>query len=567
MTRERLPYLIIPIVALIAVLPLMVRGCSCGHDFDFHVVNWFEVAHQLRHGVLYPQWAATPAWNAGEPRFVFYPPASWFFGALLGLVMPWTWTPIAYTLIALTAAGLALYAAARDLGAASRGALLAAVVYMVNPYLLFTAYERTAYAELLAAAWLPLLLAGVLRERVTIPRIAGPVALLWLTNAPAAVMGCYALAVLALVRVVSVWRAEGHRTGLRFAATAGGGVLLGLGAAAIYVLPAAYERRWVQVKMVVVSGMNFADNFLFHRTGDVDHDVVLHTASVVALLMIALAALALFFAARRSKRTLHMSGLAILSGVVVFLLTPLSAMVWSHAPELAFLQFPWRLVAVLSAVFGLALAVALPSLQSRYVVIASLLAAALFTLPAYRVFRQQCDPEDTVSARLATFLSSNPGTDPTDEYTPNTADNDALAHDNPPWWLADDPNAPAPKGGRPGPAPRALDLMLDRPQTLVLNLRRYPAWNVRENNVRASLADRNDGLIATPLPAGPAHVRVAWLSGSDHTYGEVISVASFVLLVIVWRRGRAASRALEHLSSSTDVCERTKPASLRRAAH
>jgi len=38
---------------------------------------------------------------------------------------------------------------------------------MANPYMLFTAYERTAYAELLAAAWIPLLLLAVLRERVT----------------------------------------------------------------------------------------------------------------------------------------------------------------------------------------------------------------------------------------------------------------------------------------------------------------------------------------------------------------------------------------------------------------
>lgn len=567
MKRDRLPYLIIPIVALIAVLPLIVRGCSCGHDFDFHVVNWFEVVSQLRHGVLYPQWAVTPAWNAGEPRFVFYPPASWFLGAVLGLVMPWTWTPIVYTWIALTAAGLALYAAARELGVQSQSAMLAAAVYTVNPYMLFTAYERTAYAELLAAAWLPLLLAAVLRERVTVPRVAVPVALLWLTNAPAAVMGCYALAVLALVRLLSVWRAEGHRAGLRFAATAAGGGLLGLGVPAFYIVPAAYERRWVQIKMAILPGMAFRDNFLFHRSGVADHDIVLRTASVVAVIVIALSTVALFFAGKKTKRTMHIDGLIVLAVVIVLLLTPLSAIVWSHTPELAFLQFPWRLVAVLAAIFGLALAAGLPSLRRRNAVIASIVTAAVLALPAYQVFRQECDAPDTVAARLATFLSANPGTDATDEYTPNEADNDALTHDNPAWWLVDDPDAPAPKGGQPGPAPLALDLVLDRPQTLVLNLRQYPAWNVRENNVPASLADRDDGLIAIPLPAGPAHVRVAWLGGSDHMYGEVISMASFVLLVIVWWRGRGALRAFEHLSSSSDACERTKPASLRRAAH
>ncbi len=72
--------------------------------------------------------------------------------------------------------------------------------------MLFTAYERTAYAELLAAIWIPLLLLAILRDQVTIPRIAIPVALLWLTNAPAAVMSCYALALLTIVRLVTTPR-------------------------------------------------------------------------------------------------------------------------------------------------------------------------------------------------------------------------------------------------------------------------------------------------------------------------------------------------------------------------
>ena len=69
--------------------------------------------------------------------------------------------------------------------------------------MLFTAYERTAYAELLAAAWIPLLLHAILRRQVTIPRIAIPIALLWLTNAPAAVMSCYALALLTIIRLAT----------------------------------------------------------------------------------------------------------------------------------------------------------------------------------------------------------------------------------------------------------------------------------------------------------------------------------------------------------------------------
>src|SRR5215475_4674574 len=183
--RDRRPYLLIPIAAFIAILPL---------------INWFEALKQFRHGNLYPHWAYTPAWNAGEPRFVFYPPLSWTIGALLGAILPWTWTPVAYTWLALSAAGVALFYTARSF-ATPNAALIAAAIYIANPYTLYTAYERTAYAELLAAAWLPLALHAVLRRNITIPSVAIPIALLWLTNAPAAVMGCYTMACIVLIRL------------------------------------------------------------------------------------------------------------------------------------------------------------------------------------------------------------------------------------------------------------------------------------------------------------------------------------------------------------------------------
>src|SRR5713226_2605052 len=177
MQRTRLPYLLIPVAAFLAIIPLLINGCSCGHDFDFHLLSWMEAARQFTHGNLHPHWAYIAAYNAGEPRFVFYPPLSWTIGAILGLLFPWTWTPILYTWLALTASGLALHRLARDFTTPT-AALVAAVLYTVNPYMLFTAYERTAYGELLAAAWIPLLLLAILRKQVTIPGIAIPIALL-----------------------------------------------------------------------------------------------------------------------------------------------------------------------------------------------------------------------------------------------------------------------------------------------------------------------------------------------------------------------------------------------------
>jgi hypothetical protein len=612
MQRDRLHQLLIPVAALIPILPLILNGCSCGHDFDFHVLNWLEAARQFSHGNLFPHWTSTPAWNAGEPRFIFYPPLSWTIGAILGLILPWTWTPILYTWLILTAAGLTLHRLARSF-ASPTAAFLAAVFYLVNPYTLFTAYERTAYSELLAAVFIPLLLHAILRpahealrpaSRITIPRIAIPLALLWLTNAPAAVMSSYALALLATIRLITApadppldprTNTPITQSRLSLGLTTAAGTLLGLTLAAYYIIPAAVERRYVQINMAILPGLSIQDNTLFHHTttGITDpaaladaalHDTVLHAASIIAIILLTLTTIALIAAFRSTTTTgappmnpgapssrrsfaanrgpqraavarwggmvgivrsttapaqiqlrLTLYTLATLTLVIAFLLTPISLPFWRHLPELAFLQFPWRLLAILAAVLALTLAIAFNAIQLKPITtsaIAIAIATAL-TWPAYTLFRQPCDPEDTVAAQV-TLFNSRLGTDPTDEYTPLTADNDALAHTNPPYWFSPDPTSPAPANIPHGPAPTTLNFKSPIPQTLILNLRDYPAWHVTLNDALViTRQPRPDGLIAIPIPAGRSTLAITYDRLKDQTIGATISLLSLILLLLI----------------------------------
>lgn len=543
--RLRLHHIVLPLAAFLAVLPLVLHGCSCGHDFDFHILNWMEAARQFTHGNLHPHWAYTPAYNAGEPRFVFYPPLSWTIGAILSFLMPWAWTPIAYTWLALTGAGFALYYLASEF-TNSTAALLAAAFYIVNPYTLFTAYERTAYAELLAAAWIPLLLHSILRERVTIPRIAIPVALLWLTDAPAAVMGCYTLALLGLVRLVFQEKSAISR--LRLAAISVAGTLLGLGLAAYYIVPAAWERRYVQVSMAILPEMSIQDNFLFHHTADPVHDQVLHTASIIAVHLLLLTVIAILILVIRgiSKRwKMHYSqsllwSLGILTAFIYFLLIPPSNAIWKFLPELIFLQFPWRFLAILAAAFSLALALILNSLRLKpaITIVISFALAATLAFHYYNLRQQPCDDEDNVSARLALF-HSNAGTEPTDEYTPVIADNDALGHANPPYWVFNsttDIDQPARANSVPGPAPMHLIINATTAKVLVLNLRRYPSWKITRNGASVTnFFDRNDGLIAFSLPAGFSRIDITYRETADQILGDILSILSLLLLAfLLW---------------------------------
>src|SRR5215469_13165847 len=128
--------------ALAAVVPQMVRGPSCGHDFDFHLVSWFDALSNWQHGIVYPHWTPSPNYGAGEPRFVFYPPFTWILGALLGTVFPWSFAPIALTFLCLAGTGLATRALALE-ALDEAQATLAGCAAIFSGFALFTAYERS----------------------------------------------------------------------------------------------------------------------------------------------------------------------------------------------------------------------------------------------------------------------------------------------------------------------------------------------------------------------------------------------------------------------------------------
>ncbi|GAC1421134.1 MAG: hypothetical protein NVSMB62_15800 [Acidobacteriaceae bacterium] len=578
---SRIYLALIPLLAIIPILPLLFHGCSCGHDFDFHLMSWFDAARQFRLGNLHPQWAYSPAFNAGEPRFVFYPPLSWYLGAGIGILLSnlpgvsenaaWNSAPILYTWFALTLSGFTMYRLARQY-AAGPPALVAATLYLANPYMLFTAYERTAYAELLAAAWFPLLVHAVLQRRPSLRAIAIPLALLWLTNAPAAVIGSYSLALLALVRLATSYESSSHRIEskpqsvradvshsrrllslrwivpylrprLHFTLTVLAGTGLGLLLPAFYIIPAVYERQYVQIAMAVIPHLRIEDNFLFHHFSGpeaVFHNQVLHTASIVALLVWIPAVALLATNQILCRRSVGSSGappvpvrfFAVLVGGIGFLLTPWSLPIWKHAPEAAFLQFPWRALSMVAVALAVASAAVLARLKWKPWVMyaASITFAAALVLPSASSFSQACDPKLTPGALLATFQSSQ-GTEPTDEYTPVTADNDALASSNPPFWIADTPDAPPPTRSTPGPAPTELELRLPQPKDLILNLRSYPAWKIALDGAPdLQRLQRDDGLIALPLPAGVSTVNVQYARLPDRKIGDIVSLLGLGLL-------------------------------------
>ncbi len=519
-----------------------------------------EVLRQWRQGVVYPHWAASANYGAGEPRFVFYPPLSWMLGALLSLVMPWIRVPLVFTMIALGAMGASFFRMARE-WMPEDNAALAACLYVVNPYVLFVAYERAAYGELLAAAWMPLLVLFALRAKPATLELAVVVAGLWLTNAPAAVMGCYALAVMVAVAAI----AEKRWALIRRAA---GGTALGLGLAGFYLVPAVYEQRWVEIQRAIGEGMRVEDSFLFGHTGEAFHDQVLRTASWIAVVVLAATVAAAVLSFRARKRGPLWGSLAALAAVIACLLLPFTDVVWRRAPELEFLQFPWRWLLVLSLVLAALVGLALRGKSaSRHEVLARVtgvvVIAGCMAILARAYFWQPCDDEDNVRAQVATFRDG--GFEGTDEYTAAPADNDAIQQDLPRVRVvkdADGDGGNSAAGANPEWQAGGADLQPSEIQIgrwdvermsatvksdagfAVLRVMDYPAWRVTVNGTRVDARPRrSDGLMVVPVAAGVSNIEVRYAATRDVWAGRVLSLLAAVLWI-----GLAAVRRRQRIS-------------------
>lgn len=378
--RRGLPLLGVAVVALYVCWPLLRLQPWGGHDASFYPPRYVEFFHLLQRGQFPPRWAPDFSYGYGEPFFNFNPPLVYALDALFQAAGASFTTGEALTVITLTlVAGAGMYAFASSY-AGPPGGLAAAAAYLTAPYFLVVLYVRHSMPDYAAFAFLPFSFWGLLRFAAggKAPMLfvgALGTALLVLSSNPIALIAMPALVVGLLI---VAWR-ERRAAPL---ARGGAGLVLGLGLAAFFWLPAYAERGLVHTERLVLPGyLSYENHFVY------PWQLVLspwgYGASVpgpndgmsfsIGVAHLAVAALAVILAAllvRRAAGDYGREGLLVplvIGGALLvggaWLTTASSQPIWDHIATLHYLQFPWRFLSLV--VFGAALLASAPFVAWR----------------------------------------------------------------------------------------------------------------------------------------------------------------------------------------------------------
>ena len=534
--------------ALLVVAPFFWLGSASGHDFGFHAASWLDVAGQWREGIFFPRWTEWANHGFGEPRFIFYPPLSWMLGAALSFVAPWNAVPAVFIVMVQTVAGICSFALARRF-LPGNAALFGAACYAANPYALVIVYMRSDFAEQLACALLPIVVLTALQlcgvaenRRRSLPRALALFALafaaVWLSNAPAAVVASYSVA------LIFAWAAF-EKKSLRPLWRGAGGLALGFGLTGFYLFPAAYEQRWVNISQVLSSGLQPSDNFLYTMGNDPEHNAFNWIASSVAVLLLVLTGIAGIAAHRAAVHEQEEEpakklwrALLLLSAAAAVLMIRPSSFLWMHLPKLRFVQFPWRWMAIVAVAYAYFFAAATLRRRAQWMWILLVVVVAGGTA-AFLVRNTWWDPDEIPTMREA--IADDQGFEGTDEYDPVDDDRTNLPGRAPRAQIlpADESEGSAPKAEmrieRWTAEERSLRVTSDAPLRLGLRVLNYPAWRVEVNRkaVTPEHAETNGEMIL-PLSPGTERVTAKFVRTPDRKVGIAISlVAALTLLALL----------------------------------
>ncbi len=520
------------LMTLPTLLPFFNARFFYTQDYIF-VARLNQMSTALAQGQFPVRWA--PDLRFGEPIFNYYAPLPYYIGALVHLLgFNFLWTAKILFMLASILSAITMYIFIKELFG-KKVALVSSVLYTYAPYRAVDIYVRGSLSETWVFIFFPLIFYCCLKvAKQTSVRngifLALSLSGLFLTHNVTTLM---LLPFLILWMGYLIWQSKNLKGLLGFA----GAGILGIGLAAFFLLPAFLERDFIQTKYLTVGYFNFRAHFvaikqffsLFWGYGSSvwgpNDGLSFQVGAVNWVILLVTAILTVVF--RKNKKLLAMSiFLGISFALSIFLQHNKSAFIWEAFPMMAFIQFPWRFLAIsifIVAIAGGAITPLITKKQNLFiglVIVVSMIATISY-------FKPKEYSDDAFFDKFVNKDKMRQGIDLTKDYLP--------------IWVqtVDGPVFDTPKSDKGN----IVVTNVKRSSTsLIANIKAsdesiieapityFPGWEVRAND-RMIVQENpsNMGLIQFKLPKGNFNVKIELKDTPVRTAGNWISLVSIAV--------------------------------------
>lgn len=520
------------LLTLPTILPYFNAKFFYTQDYIF-IARLQQMSTALLSGQFPVRWA--PDLRYGEPVFDFYAALPYYIGTVIHLLgFNFIWVAKILFMLSSVLSAVTMYLLANKIFGQKAG-ILSAVLYTYAPYRAVDMYVRGALSETWAFVFFPLIFytSVLLVEKLNLKNLtflALSLAGLFLTHNVTTVMFFPFLALwwIYLILREKKWKAIPY---LFFAS------VLGFGLAAFFLLPAVFERDFIQTKYLIVGYFNFRAHFvmfkqffsLFWGYGSSvwgPDDGLSFQVGLVNFAILALSAVLAVFH-KKDKKFLGILGLFGISFLLsIFLQHNKSAFIWEAIPLMAFIQFPWRFLGISIFVVALVGGLITPYLKNKLSVIYFVIIIAAIA-STFNYFRPKEYVDDNFFDKFLNPEIMHKGVDLTKDYLPiwvQTVDGERF----------DVPRAETGKINVSNLKQTSISMdfsviatdnsLIEAPITY------FPGWEVKVDNQLLTQSEPSKmGLIRFSLPRGNYQVKIDLKDTPIRSIGNIMSAVSILI--------------------------------------
>lgn len=557
--KKLLPIILVILLSYWAVKPLFAPGFFSIHD-DTQVARVYEMGKALTDGMFPVRWVKDLGYGYGYPIFNFYAPFSYYFGSIFNLV---GLDALLATKImmgtGIILAGIFMYLLARELWGEIGGST-SSLFYTYAPYHAVDIYVRGDVAEFWAYAFIPLAFYGFLKAykekewKYIVIGAFGFSGVMLSHNLTAMMITPFLFFLLFFLLLVDTKEKIGST--FYFLIT----LFFGLSISAFYWAPALFELKFTNVLSQIGGGADFRSHFVCvmqlwqspwgfggSAPGCVDGISLkigkLHTT--VSLVVIVFLIISLQY--RKFKNLFSKSSYQIIFVIFsvfafvisVFLTLEISKPIWEFIPVMAFFQFPWRFLLVISFFSSILAGFFVWIIQKAEKDIIKLdkanfviVSAAIFTLiffnsklfiPQSYLYKKSSDYTNSLSLKWTTSRIS-------DEYMPKNFIKPSIKDDVVKNQIVAQDKSTKVLFQSSETNKIHANVSSEEKTKIKVNLAFFPGWNVFVDNKKSMLEATNKGFFVN-TPSGDHALDIFFVQTPVEKFATSISLASLFLLI------------------------------------